>query len=161
HREANAMIARLKGKLDVREPGRVLLETGGVGYEVFIPLSTFYRLPALGEVVTLDIRQVVREDAILLYGFAGYLEKSAFDLLMSVQHVGPKLALAVLSVIEPDELAVAIMRGDVERIDAVPGVGPKVAERVVRELRDKVESLRASDAKVSHDNGARNSGSID
>src|SRR5262249_38327421 len=88
-REANAMIARLKGKLDVREPGRVLLETGGVGYEVFIPLSTFYRLPALGEVVTLDIRQVVREDAILLYGFAGYLEKSAFDLLMSVQHVGP------------------------------------------------------------------------
>ena len=89
------------------------------------------------------IRQVVREDALLLYGFSSATEKRAFDLLMSVQHVGPKLALAILSVLAPEELVAAIGKGDVERIDAVPGVGPKVAERVVRELRDKVADLKS------------------
>jgi Holliday junction DNA helicase RuvA len=89
----------------------------------------------------LEIRQVVREDSITLYGFATPAEKTAFDLLMGVQHVGPKLALAVLSVLAPDDLAAAITYEDVDRIDAVPGVGAKVAERVVRELRDKVSDL--------------------
>jgi Holliday junction DNA helicase RuvA len=84
----------------------------------------------------------VREDALTLYGFSSAIEKRAFDLLMSVQHVGPKLALAILSVLAPEELVAAIGKGDVDRIDAVPGVGPKVAERVVRELRDKVADLK-------------------
>ncbi|HYL60972.1 MAG TPA: Holliday junction branch migration protein RuvA [Candidatus Acidoferrales bacterium] len=136
------MIATLTGKLTARDAGRIVVDTVGVGYEVLIPLSTYYRLPRLGDVVALEIRQVVREDALTLYGFSTAVEKRAFDLLMSVQHVGPKLALAVLSVMAPEELVGAISNGDVERIDAVPGVGPKVAERVVRELRDKVGDLR-------------------
>jgi Holliday junction DNA helicase RuvA len=136
------MIASLTGALAVRDAGRIVVETGGVGYEVMIPLSTYYRLPQLGERVALEIRQVVREDALTLYGFSSATEKRAFDLLMSVQHVGPKLALAILSVLAPEELAGAIGKGDVDRIDAVPGVGPKVAERVVRELRDKVADLK-------------------
>ncbi|HTR62487.1 MAG TPA: Holliday junction branch migration protein RuvA [Candidatus Binataceae bacterium] len=147
------MIAALKGTLEVRDAARIVVATGGIGYEVFIPLTTFYRLPAIGETVALQIRQVVREDAITLYGFSSTIEKRAFDMLLSVQHVGPKLALAILSVLEPDELVAAIRREDIEKIDAVPGVGPKVAERVVRELRDKVDSLRLSDAVVEHANG--------
>ena len=118
------MIAAIKGTLEVRDAGRIVIATAGLGYEVFIPLSTFYRLPSLGETVALEVRQVVREDAIMLYGFSSPIEKRAFDLLLSVQHVGPKLALAILSVLEPDELVAAIRREDVEKIDAVPGVGP-------------------------------------
>ncbi|HEV2169931.1 MAG TPA: Holliday junction branch migration protein RuvA [Candidatus Binatus sp.] len=147
------MIASLKGALVVRDAGRIVIETAGVGYEVLIPLSTYYRLPSLGEAVALDIRQVVREDALMLYGFSSATEKRAFDLLMSVQHVGPKLALAILSVLAPEELVAAIGKGDIERIDAVPGVGPKVAERVVRELRDKVGDLKLAGASSSTANG--------
>src|SRR5215831_9103709 len=148
------MIATIKGTLEVRAPARIVVVTAGVGYEIFVPLSTFYRLPARGDAVALEIRQVVREDAITLYGFSTATEKRAFDLLLSVQHVGPKLALAILSVLEPGELVAAVRHEDVEKIDAVPGVGPKVAERVVRELRDKVEDLQLSDAVVDHANGA-------
>jgi Holliday junction DNA helicase RuvA len=136
------MIAALKGSLRLREAGRIVVETGGVGYELFIPLSTYSRLPAAGVAVELEVRHLVREGAVTLYGFATGAEKQAFDLLTRVQHVGPKLALAVLSVMAPEELATAIVRGDVDRIDAVPGVGRKVAERVVREQRDKVGELR-------------------
>jgi Holliday junction DNA helicase RuvA len=136
------MIAALSGRLRTRDAGRIIVETGGVGYEVFIPLSTYYRLPPIGEPIALEIRQVVREDAVTLYGFVEPTEKQAFDLLMQVQHVGPKLALAILSVLSPDDLVTAIGREDVQRIDAVPGVGPKVAERVVRELRDRVVELK-------------------
>jgi holliday junction DNA helicase RuvA len=136
------VIATLNGILKTREAGRVVVETAGVGYEVFVPLGTYYRLPPAGAGVELEIRQVVREDAIVLYGFASGAEKRAFDLLMSVQHVGPKLALAILSMLSPEELVGAIAGEDVVRIDAVPGVGPKVAERIVRELRDKVSDLR-------------------
>jgi Holliday junction DNA helicase RuvA len=147
------MIALLSGALVVRDAGRIVVETGGVGYEVLIPLSTYYRLPQLGERVALQIRQVVREDALMLYGFSSPTEKRAFDLLMSVQHVGPKLALAILSVLAPEELVAAIGKGDVERIDAVPGVGPKVAERVVRELRDKIADLKMAAPATSSANG--------
>jgi holliday junction DNA helicase RuvA len=135
------MIATLSGRLKLRDPSRLIVEAGGVGYEVLIPLSTYYRMPAAGSGVELEIRQVVREDAITLYGFASIGEKRAFDLLMGVQHIGPKLALAVLSVLAPDELVDAIACEDVDRIDAVPGVGAKVAERIVRELRDKTGDL--------------------
>jgi holliday junction DNA helicase RuvA len=135
------MIATLAGTLRLRDTGRLIVEVGGIGYEIFIPLSTYYRIPATGTRVELEIRQVVREDAITLYGFATLAEKTAFDLLIGIQHVGPKLALAVLSVLAPDDLASAIAHDDVARIDAVPGVGAKVAERVVRELRDRVGAL--------------------
>jgi len=135
------MIASLAGRVRVREAGRLVVDTGGVGYEVFIPLATYYRVPATGLPVELEIRQVVREDSITLYGFATASEKHAFDLLLGVQHVGPKLALAILSVLSPEDLVDAITSEDVERIDAVPGVGPKVAERCVRELRDKISAL--------------------
>jgi holliday junction DNA helicase RuvA len=148
------MIATLTGTLTTRDAGRIVVETYGVGYEVLIPLSTYYKLPASGEKVALEIRQVVREDALMLYGFSSLTEKRSFDLLMSVQHVGPKLALAILSVLAPEELVAAISKADVERIDAVPGVGPKVAERVVRELRDKVGDLKLFAPSSLHTNGA-------
>ncbi len=149
------MIATLSGRLKEREAGRAVVETAGVGYELFIPLATYYRLPALGEPLTLEVRMVVREDSLTLYGFYTPAEKQAFDLLMLVQHVGPKLALAILSVLSPDELVRAIAHEDVERLDAVPGVGAKVAERVVRELRDKMGELRtAAAARVEEVNGA-------
>ncbi len=136
------MIVSLSGKLKHRDAGRAVIETGGVGYEVFIPLGTYYRLPPPGSAVALEIRQVVREDSLTLYGFYTPAERQAFDLLMLVQHVGPKLALAILSVLSPEDLVSAIAREDVERLDAVPGVGAKVAERVVRELRDKTADLK-------------------
>ena len=135
------MIASLAGRVKLREAGRLIVDAGGVGYEVFIPLATYYRMPATGLPVELEIRQVVREDSITFYGFATPPEKRAFDLLLGVQHVGPKLALAILSVLSPEDLVDAITREDVDRIDAVPGVGPKVAERCVRELRDKISAL--------------------
>jgi holliday junction DNA helicase RuvA len=154
------MIASLAGRVKLREAGRLIVETGGVGYEVYVPLATYYRTPAPGATVELEIRQVVREDAITLYGFASPPEKQAFDLLLGVQHVGPKLALAILSVLSPEDLAGAITHEDVERIDAVPGVGPKVAERVVRELRDKIAALKfipvAESAKPANGNGHAN-----
>src|SRR5579859_4094115 len=125
------MIATLNGRLKLRDSGRLIVETGGVGYEVFIPLGTYYRIPSAGSPVELAIRQRVREDAITLYGFATSAEKLAFDLLISIPHVGPKLALAVLSVLSPEDLASSISHEDVDRIDGVPGVGAKVAERIV------------------------------
>ena len=136
----------LSGKLRLREPGRLIVATSGVGYEIFVPLSTYYRMPSVGAEVELEIRQVVREDALLLYGFASSAEKQAFELLMGIQHVGPKLALAILSVLAPKDLVAAISHEDVERIDAVPGVGGKVAERIVRELRDKIGGLNLTAA---------------
>jgi Holliday junction DNA helicase RuvA len=138
------VIASLSGRVRIREAGRLVVDTGGVGYEVFIPLATYYRIPATGSAVELEIRQVVREDSITLYGFATAPEKHAFDLLLGVQHVGPKLALAILSVLSPEDLVDAITQEDVDRIDAVPGVGPKVAERCVRELRDKISALNVA-----------------
>jgi Holliday junction DNA helicase RuvA len=152
------VIATLTGKIKSRDSGRLIVETAGVGYEVLIPLSTYYRVPSAGMPVELEIRQVVREDAITLYGFATLGEKRAFDLLMGVQHVGPKLAMAVLSVLAPDDLATAITQGDVDRIDAVPGVGPKVAERIVRELRDKTGELSLATATPAAFANGRTSG---
>src|SRR5438128_5914311 len=149
------MIATLSGKLKLRDPGRLIVDTAGVGYEVFVPLSTYYRMPSVGAEVELEIRQVVREDALLLYGFASSAEKQAFDLLMGIQHVGPKLALAILSVLAPKDLVAAISHEDVERIDAVPGVGAKVAERIVRELRDKIGGLNLT-ASVRTDGASTN-----
>ncbi len=140
----------LSGRFQLREPAALVVETAGVGYEVFVPLSTYYRLPAAGRPVNSKFaRWCARTHA--FYGFTTAAEKRAFDLLMGVQHVGPKLALAILSVLSPEELVAAITREDVDRIDAVPGVGPKVAERIVRELRDKAAELKL----IAPDSGQR------
>jgi len=136
------MIASISGTLRVRDAGRCIIETGGVGYEIFIPLTTYYRLPSVGSPAFLEVRQIVREDALLLYGFSDSGEKRAFDLLLGVQHVGPKAALSILSVLSPEDLVKTISREDIARFNAVPGVGAKLAERIVRELRDKITNLK-------------------
>jgi len=137
------MIARLEGILLERSPTRVLLDVGGVGYEALIPLSTFTRLPDEGKTVSLRIHTHVREDAFLLFGFATERERSVFSLLLHASRVGPKLAQTILSGIEADVLVSAIRSGDALTLRSVPGVGAKMAERIVLELRDRVDEFVA------------------
>jgi holliday junction DNA helicase RuvA len=115
-----------------------VIDVGGVGYEAAIPLSTFGRLPDEGKMVALRIHTHVREDALLLYGFATPLEQQLFERLISVSGIGPKVALAVLSGIEPSGLIRAIERDDIARMTSIPGVGKKTAERIVLELKDRL-----------------------
>ncbi|MCL5406469.1 MAG: Holliday junction branch migration protein RuvA [Deltaproteobacteria bacterium] len=133
------MIGFLEGKLRAKSPEYVIVDVSGVGYHVQVPLSTFYDLPDLGQPVVLNIHTHVREDAIQLFGFRTIAEKEMFLLLTGVNGVGPKLALGILSGISPDELRQAVIRQDYLRLKNVPGVGKKIADRVVLELRDKVE----------------------
>ena len=135
------MIARLKGELADRNPGTVVVMAGGVGYEVHIPLSTYYDLPDQGDEVSFHIKTVVREDAIELFGFLTRAEREAFLLLNSVSKIGPRLALSFLSGLNPAELVAAVSRGDVARLSSVPGVGAKTAQRVCLELKDKIAAL--------------------
>lgn len=138
------MIALLKGILADKHPSRIILETGGVGYDVQVPLSTFYTLGEPGSALTLRVHTHVREDVIALYGFATQLELALFERLIAISGVGPKLALAVLSGIEPAELIKAVRLGDVARLTAIPGVGKKTAERIGLELKDRLPaSLQA------------------
>src|SRR3954462_6975558 len=132
------MIAHLRGRLLEKHPNRVTIDVQGVGYEAHVPLSTFYGLPEAGGDFSLRIHTHVREDALSLYGFATLLELQLFERLISVSGIGPKLALAVLSGIEPDELITAVKVGDVARLTAIPGVGKKTAERIGLELKDKM-----------------------
>jgi Holliday junction DNA helicase RuvA len=132
------VIGRLAGRVARKAPNAVLLDVGGVGYQVLIPLSTFYALPAEGEGVALEISTQVREDAIQLFGFATEREKRLFEQLIAVSKVGPKLAIAVLSGMPFDDLCAAIAAGDVARLSTIPGVGAKTAERLALELRGKV-----------------------
>ena len=131
------MIERLRGRLIERDDSGVVVEVGGVGYRVLVSRSSLRELPELGEECVLHTRMVVREDAITLFGFAGSDERGAFDALTSVSKVGPKLALAVLSALSPEELAEAVARGDVIRLSSVPGLGKKTAERLGLELRGR------------------------
>jgi Holliday junction DNA helicase RuvA len=131
------MIAYLTGCLLNRNTKSVIIDAGGIGYEVFIPLSTFYGLPKEDERVSLHIHTHVREDAILLYGFKTQLEKDLFLMLISVSGIGPKLGVNILSGIGPEELLDAISRGDAMRLQSIPGVGKKTAERITLELRDR------------------------
>ena len=137
------MIARLEGLLADKSASCVVVMSGGVGYEVFIPLSTFYDLPEEGAPVDLYIRTVVRDDAIELFGFLTRGEKEAFLILNSVSKIGPRLALNILSGISPAELIQAVGSKDVARLSSVPGVGAKTAERLILELKDKVARLTA------------------
>ena len=140
------MIARLEGLLVEKTPEHVVLDVGGVGYEVRAPLSTFLELPDEGKTVSLRIHTYVREDAIHLYGFASDAERQAFRLLLGVNGVGPRLALAVLSGIPVPRLVAAVRDGDVAALRGIPGVGAKTAQRMLVELRDQVERLSAAEA---------------
>ena len=132
------MIALLRGRLFEKHPTRVIVETGGVGYEVHVPLSSFASIGEVGADVTLRVHTHVREDALQLFGFATALEQELFERLIGVSGIGPKVALAVLSGIEPKELIRAIERGDLARLTAIPGVGKKTSERIVLELKDRL-----------------------
>ncbi len=139
------MIARLKGTLAEKAPNRLTVDVGGVGYDVLVPLSTFYGIGEPGAAVALRIHTHVREDVIALYGFASALEQELFERLISISGIGPKLALAVLSGIDPGELVRAIRTQDVARLTRIPGVGKKTAERIGLELKDRLP-LAGADA---------------
>ena len=144
------MIAALRGKLLEKHPNRVILDVGGVGYDVQVPLSTFYSIGDAGGDVSLRVRTHVREDAIALYGFLTALELDLFDRLIAISGIGPKVALAVLSGIEAGELVRAVRGQDVARLTRIPGVGKKTAERIGLELKDKLPSApSAGDAAVA------------
>ncbi len=135
------MIAQLRGTLGDKRPNQILVDVGGVGYLVHIPLSTFYALGDLHSNVTLLIHTQVREDAISLYGFLSSREKHLFELLISASGVGPVLALKILSGMSVDDLVPAVRSGDLVRLTRIPGVGRKTAERMVVELRDKLAAM--------------------
>jgi len=131
------MIAYLKGTLLTKSPQHIILDINGVGYEILIPLSTFYSLPQENGEVSLNIYTHVREDTLSLFGFSSSLEKDIFRLLISVSGIGPKLAINILSGIGPQELIAAISRGDALCLQSIPGVGRKTAERMALELKEK------------------------
>lgn len=154
------MIAQISGTLAHKTPGEVVIDVGGVGYQVFIPLNVFYGLPEVGAVVRLYIHTHLREDALQLFGFRELAERQVFLLLTGVAGIGPKLALNILSGIPADELASAIKDGDQVRLVSIPGVGKKLAERMIVELRDKFTTFpdqgsetppRGKDSQLMHD----------
>jgi Holliday junction DNA helicase RuvA len=132
------LISYLRGRIFDKHPQRVTVDVNGVGYDVQVPLSTFYNLGDAGAEVTLRVHTHVREDALALFGFLTPLELELFERLISINGVGPKLALAVLSGIEPAELVRAVRLQDVARLTTIPGVGKKTAERIALELKDRL-----------------------
>ena len=141
------MIAHLRGKLLEKAPSRLVVEANGVGYEVFVPLSTFTVMPGEGAEVSLDIHTHVREDIMALYGFSSKVERSVFERLIAVSGIGPRLAVTILSGGSVEALVGAIRKGDLPRLTAIPGVGKKTAERIVVELRDKLVDFAEGPAK--------------
>ncbi|HJO39992.1 MAG: Holliday junction branch migration protein RuvA [Vicinamibacterales bacterium] len=139
------MIAALAGRLTEKAPSRVVVDVQGVGYEVHVPLSTFYELGDPGTEVALRIHTHVREDALALFGFASAIELQLFEHLISVSGIGPRLALTALSGIEPPELVRAVRQADVARLTGIPGVGKKTAERMVLELKDRLPAAEGAD----------------
>jgi Holliday junction DNA helicase RuvA len=135
------VIGHLRGRLLRKETQHVLIDVAGVGYRVAIPLSTFYRLGDTGTEVALEIHTQVREDVLALFGFLTAHEQTLFEKLIAVSGVGPKLAIGILSGIEAADLVQALREGDVPRLTRIPGVGKKTAERLVLELKDKVQGL--------------------
>ena len=138
------MIASLRGRLQEKHPNRVIVDVNGVGYEVHVPLSSFYGMAEPGAEIALRVHTHVREDVIALFGFGSALELQLFERLIAVSGIGPRLALAVLSGIEPPDLVQAVSRGDIARLTAIPGVGKKTAERMVLELKDRLSVLSAT-----------------
>ena len=143
------MIALLRGVLLEKHPNQAILEAGGVGYDVTIPVSTFAHLPDAGAEIRLRIHTHVREDALALYGFLTQDEKALFEKLIGVSGIGPKLAITILSGLAAPELIHAIRRGEVERLVRIPGIGKKTAERLVLELRDKVPAVTGEEREAA------------
>lgn len=140
------MIAQLRGRLLRKEPQEAVVDVGGVGYRVTIPLSTFYRIGEPGTEVTLLTHTHVREDTLALFGFLTPVEQALFERLIAVSGVGPKLAVGVLSGIEAPDLVAALRSSDLARLTRIPGVGKKTAERLVLELKDKMQDLPSAEA---------------
>jgi Holliday junction DNA helicase RuvA len=147
------VIAHLSGTLLEKHVQRIVVDVAGVGYDVAVPLSTFYTVGEPGARVALRIHTHVREDALQLFGFGTALELTLFERLISVSGIGPKVALSVLSGIEPDQLVRAIRSGDVARLVKIPGVGKKTAERLVVELRDRLPGVGAAEPEAPPDTG--------
>ena len=145
------MIGRLVGTLAEKSPPQLLVDANGVGYEVDVPMSTFYNLPGLGEKVTLLTHFVVREDAQTLFGFLTHGERATFRLLVKISGVGPRTALAILSGLSVDELAQAISLQETGRLIKVPGIGKKTAERLLLELKGKLGDALAAPSAVVND----------
>ncbi|HZS39934.1 MAG TPA: Holliday junction branch migration protein RuvA [Polyangia bacterium] len=135
------MLARLRGTLAEKSIDQVIVDVGGVGFRVAVSLQTLAELPAVGQPVTLLTHLQVREDALTLFGFSTDEERTAFELCIGVQMIGPKLAMNILSSLAPHELGAAVRAGDHARLTRIPGIGKKTAERLVLELRDKVEKV--------------------
>ncbi|MDP2155643.1 MAG: Holliday junction branch migration protein RuvA [Sulfuricella sp.] len=138
------MIGRISGTLLEKHPPLVLVDVGGVGYEIDVPMSTFYNLPALGEKIALHTQLIVREDAHQLYGFSTHNERTAFRQLLKISGVGPKLALTILSGMSVSELSHVVAAQEVGRLTKIPGIGKKTAERLLLELRDKLPGAAAA-----------------
>ena len=135
------MIAHLRGRLLAKHPNQAIVEAGGVGYDVVISVPTFSELPAAGSEIALHIHTHVREDALALYGFLRPAEKTLFEKLITVSGIGPKLAITILSGMPVDEMIGAIRGNDVAKLTRIPGIGKKTAERMVLELRDKLQAF--------------------
>ncbi len=151
------MITFVEGRVDVKQPTRVELNVGGIGYEILIPLSSYDRLPVTGEVCRILTVDYVREDQHRLFGFMTEEERRIFGLLMGISGIGPKLALSALSGLSVRELIVAISTGDTKRLSSISGVGKKMAERMVVELKDKLsaaEQLGAAAGSTEGDEGS-------
>lgn len=151
------MISYIKGRLENTSEGSIVVETGGIGYMIVVPTSVIARLPGIGSTVTIYTYMAVREDAIVLYGFLELDDEHMFEKLITVNGIGPKGAVGILSVLTPDELRFAILSDDVKTISKAPGIGPKTAGRLVLELKDKVdlkESFELMSAHISGDAAA-------
>ena len=148
------MIASLRGRLAEKAPNSIIIDLGGVGYQVAVPLSTYYTLGNPGSEVALRVHTHVREDILALYGFSTALELQIFERLIGISGIGPKLALAVLSGIDVADLVRAVQAGDVGRLTAIPGIGKKTAERIGLELKDKLPKGLVDEAAVGAEAGA-------
>jgi len=149
------MIALINGLLIYKSISHVIVEANGIGYQIFIPLTTFYELPDTNQKVTLHIHTHVRQDDISLFGFGTGEEKGVFELMISVSGIGPKLAMNILSGISAEELVRAVSHGNLERLVSIPGVGKKTAERMILELKDKVVKLSTYEAVYKDDGDIR------
>ncbi len=138
------MIARLSGRLLEKQAHQVVVDVGGLGYRAYIPLSTYGSLPEVGETVSIRVHTYLREDLLALYGFSTRLEQDLFERLIDISGIGPRLALAILSGLPAPDLVQAIGDGDAGRLRGIPGIGPKTADRIVLEMRDRVRALEAS-----------------
>ncbi len=152
------MIGRLSGIVLEKRPDRALVDAAGVGYELHVPLGTYASLPGIGERASLHVHTHVREDAILLFGFATAEEKALFERLITVAGIGPKLALSVLSGLPVPELVRAIAAQDVKRLSSIPGVGKKLAERLGVELKDKVAGIVSATSAPAFESAAAGNG---